>query len=199
MGPDARRRTEIFRRRWATISLGIRGGVREERDFIRVAVSIIAWVTRRATCSASLSIFQNGRPILPLTHKDDALIKFKNFLYFERKDWVEKAVKALKPLPGSRIECFKNGVSQGVAWEDIFDGTYYPAVSLYKNVAVSVNFGPSLICPPRGLNDYQPMNDVVLKACIEQTMADMMYNMEFEEEASQGGPLYQPPVSRSRT
>ena len=138
------------------------------------------------------------RPILPLTHKDDALIKFKNFLYFERKDWVEKAVKALKPLPGSRIECFKNGVSQGVAWEDIFDGTYYPAVSLYKNVAVSVNFGPKLICPPRGLNDYQPMSDVVLKACIEQTMADMMYNMEFEEEASQGGPLYQPPVSRSR-
>ena len=190
MGPDARRRTEIFRRRWATISLGIRGGVRGERDFIRVAGDVLGFFIYLPKRSA------DERPILPLTHKDDALIKFKNFLYFERKDWVEKAVKALKPLPGSRIECFKNGVSQGVAWEDIFDGTYYPAVSLYKNVAVSVNFGPSLICPPRGLNDYQPMSDVVLKACIEQTMAD---NMEFEEEASQGGPLYQPPVSRSRT
>eukprot|EP00118_Oscarella_pearsei_P008150 m.41223 g.41223 ORF g.41223 m.41223 type:complete len:464 (+) comp33115_c0_seq1:21-1412(+) len=132
------------------------------------------------------------RVLLPLTHKDSALIKFKNFLYFEKKDFVEKSVKALKPLPGSRIEYFKNGEPQGVAWENIFDGMYFPAVSLYKNVTVSVNFGPTLLCPPKGLTGYHPMSDAVLIGYVEQTMADMLYNIEFEEE------LYHPRCSTSR-
>lgn len=32
---------------------------------------------------------------------------------------------------------YKNGVSQGVAFEDVFDGMYYPALSLYRNCRVS--------------------------------------------------------------
>lgn len=32
---------------------------------------------------------------------------------------------------------YKNGESQNVAFADIFGGTYYPAISLYKNATVS--------------------------------------------------------------
>ena len=33
---------------------------------------------------------------------------------------------------------FKNGKCQGVAFTDMFEGYYYPAVSLYKNATVSI-------------------------------------------------------------
>lgn len=35
---------------------------------------------------------------------------------------------------------FKNGVSQGVAYEDLFEGLYFPAISLYKSCTVSHMF-----------------------------------------------------------
>lgn len=37
-----------------------------------------------------------------------------------------------------KIEFFKNGISQGVAYSDIYKGTYYPAISIYKNATVSL-------------------------------------------------------------
>lgn len=36
---------------------------------------------------------------------------------------------------------YKNGSSQGIAYEDVFEGVYYPAVSLYKNTKVGFNKG----------------------------------------------------------
>jgi hypothetical protein len=36
-----------------------------------------------------------------------------------------------------KISFYKNGVFQGVAFENLFHGTYYPAFSLYKNATVS--------------------------------------------------------------
>ncbi|PIO37579.1 hypothetical protein AB205_0166170 [Aquarana catesbeiana] len=38
---------------------------------------------------------------MPDTYKDKALIKFKSYLYFEEKDFVDKAEKNLKQTPGS--------------------------------------------------------------------------------------------------
>lgn len=35
-----------------------------------------------------------------------------------------------------QIIFFKNGVSQGVAFKDIFEGVYFPAISLYKGCTV---------------------------------------------------------------
>jgi hypothetical protein len=32
---------------------------------------------------------------------------------------------------------YKNGKSHGVAFEEIYDGLYYPAISLYKGATVS--------------------------------------------------------------
>uniref|UniRef100_A0A672IAM1 B30.2/SPRY domain-containing protein n=1 Tax=Salarias fasciatus TaxID=181472 RepID=A0A672IAM1_SALFA len=40
---------------------------------------------------------------LPDTYKDKALIKFKSYLYFEEKDYVDKAEKSLKPMDPSRV------------------------------------------------------------------------------------------------
>ena len=37
----------------------------------------------------------------------------------------------------TQIAFYKNGESQGVAFEDIFEGTYYPAISLHKSCTVS--------------------------------------------------------------
>lgn len=82
---------------------------------------------------------------LPNTFKDRPLVKFKSHLYYEDK--VADSVKKLRPLPGSRISFFKNGVNQGIAFEDIYAGSYFPSVSLHKGVKVSINFGPQIKYP----------------------------------------------------
>uniref|UniRef100_A0A8D3A7J1 Set1/Ash2 histone methyltransferase complex subunit ASH2 n=1 Tax=Scophthalmus maximus TaxID=52904 RepID=A0A8D3A7J1_SCOMX len=83
---------------------------------------------------------------LPDTYKDKALIKFKSYLYFEEKDYVDKAEKSLKSMSPSRMIFYKNGVSQGVAFENLFEGLYFPAISLYKGCTVGtlVHIGASL-------------------------------------------------------
>lgn len=75
------------------------------------------------------------------------MVKFKSHLYYEDKDKLNEALKNLKTVPGSRIIFFKNGKFQGVAFENINGGAYYPAISIYKNATVSVNFGPSFKYP----------------------------------------------------
>lgn len=36
-----------------------------------------------------------------------------------------------------QIIFFKNGVSQGVAYDNLYEGMYFPAISLYKSCTVS--------------------------------------------------------------
>ena len=36
-----------------------------------------------------------------------------------------------------QIIVYKNGAKQGVAFSNIYEGTYYPAISLYKSASVS--------------------------------------------------------------
>jgi hypothetical protein len=50
---------------------------------------------------------------------------------------------------GSKILFYKNGVSQGAAFSDVWQGEYYPAVSLFKNARVTYNFGPDFKYPPK--------------------------------------------------
>lgn len=78
-------------------------------------------------------------------------MKVKSHLYYEEKDDIADADRALKPLKGSKIMYFKNGVSQGEAFIDIYDGAYYPAISIYKSATVSVNFGPHFKFPPKDI------------------------------------------------
>lgn len=60
---------------------------------------------------------------------------------------MSEALKNLKIVPGSKIVFFKNGESQGEAFVDINAGAYYPAISIFKNATVSVNFGPNFKHP----------------------------------------------------
>lgn len=70
------------------------------------------------------------------------LVKFKSHLYYEDKDKIAEALKSLSTVVGSKIIYFKNGEAMGTAFENINGGAYYPAISIYKNATVSVNFGP---------------------------------------------------------
>uniref|UniRef100_A0A6Q2XCY5 Set1/Ash2 histone methyltransferase complex subunit ASH2 n=1 Tax=Esox lucius TaxID=8010 RepID=A0A6Q2XCY5_ESOLU len=114
---------------------------------------------------------------LPDTYKDKALIKFKSYLYFEEKDYVDKAEKSLKTVTPSRMLFYKNGVNQGLAYENLYEGLYFPAISLYRGCTVSVNFGPHFKHPPKDIK-YQPMSDMGWGAVIEHTLADMLYHVE---------------------
>ncbi|XP_072227724.1 set1/Ash2 histone methyltransferase complex subunit ASH2 isoform X2 [Leuresthes tenuis] len=124
---------------------------------------------------------------LPDTYKDKALIKFKSYLYFEEKDYVDKAEKSLKLMSPSRMIFYKNGVNQGVAFENLFEGIYFPAISLYKSCTVSVNFGPHFKYPPKDIK-YQPMSDMGWGAVIEHTLADMLYHVETDVEGRRSPP-----------
>ncbi|XP_028317954.1 set1/Ash2 histone methyltransferase complex subunit ASH2 isoform X2 [Gouania willdenowi] len=124
---------------------------------------------------------------LPDTYKDKALIKFKSYLYFEEKDYVDKAEKSLKPTTQSRMIFYKNGVNQGQAYEKLFEGIYFPAISLYKSCTVSVNFGPHFKFPPKDIK-YQPMSDMGWGAVIEHTLADTLYHVETEVDGRRSPP-----------
>ncbi|XP_056288307.1 set1/Ash2 histone methyltransferase complex subunit ASH2 isoform X2 [Pseudoliparis swirei] len=124
---------------------------------------------------------------LPDTYKDKALIKFKSYLYFEEKDYVDKAEKSLKSMSSSQMIFFKNGVSQGVAYENLFEGMYFPAISLYKSCTVSVNFGPHFRHPPKDLK-YQPMSEMGSGAVIEHTLADMLFHVETDVDGRHSPP-----------
>ena len=75
-------------------------------------------------------------------------MKFKSHLYYEEKDQVTESLKALKVLAGSKLIFYKNGVSQAVAFNDVYGGHYFPTLSLHKSATVSVNFGPNFKYPP---------------------------------------------------
>lgn len=117
--------------------------------------------------------------VLPQTYKDKPLVKFKSYLYFEDKDDIQSAIKGLKPLPGSKITFYKNGVNMGIAWQDISAGTYYPALSLYKSCTVSANFGPRFRYPPKDTK-FRAICEAAQDAIIEQTLSDMLYLIENE-------------------
>lgn len=118
---------------------------------------------------------------LPPTHKEKPLVKFKSYLYYQEKDDVQKGIKNLKPLPGSMITYYKNGKNMDIAWNDINEGTYYPALSLYKNCTVSVNFGPNFKHPPKDTK-YQGMYEAGFNAPVEYALADVLYLVEHQDE-----------------
>ncbi|KAG8306596.1 Set1/Ash2 histone methyltransferase complex subunit ASH2 [Homalodisca vitripennis] len=108
------------------------------------------------------------------------LVKFKSHLYYEEKDRVTESLKSLRQLSGSKLVFFKNGECQGVAFVDIYAGSYFPALSIHKSATVSVNFGPTFKCPPVTDYNYRGMYEKAEEAICEQTMADLLYLTENE-------------------
>ncbi|RUS90725.1 hypothetical protein EGW08_001529 [Elysia chlorotica] len=79
-----------------------------------------------------------------------------------------------------RIVTYKNGVCSGVAFSDLFEGTYFPAVSLYKNATVTANFGPKFRFPPKQV-EYKPMSAAAEQAHVEYALADIVYHVVNED------------------
>ncbi|RWS27631.1 set1/Ash2 histone methyltransferase complex subunit ASH2-like isoform X1 [Leptotrombidium deliense] len=121
----------------------------------------------------------NIKNYLPPTHKDRPLIKFKNYLYFEEKDDIQKTTKSLRELCGSSMIFYRNGVSLGVAFENFYGGVYYPAVSFYKNVTVNFNFGPKFKYPPKDIA-FRGIHEIAEEAAVRQTVSDLVYFVENE-------------------
>ena len=118
---------------------------------------------------------------LPPSCKDQPLIKFKSHLYYEEKDELQENLKKLTELKGSKITFFKNGKSLGAAYEDVYNGEYFPGVGLYKSAHIKYNFGPKFKFRPEGINvSYKPISDRVKELEVEQTMADMLYFTDHE-------------------
>lgn len=122
----------------------------------------------------------NTTKLVPNTYKDKPLVKFKSHLYYEDKDNIPEKLRKLKPLVGSRIINYKNGEVQGVAFEDIYQGSYYPTFSLHKNVTITANFGPNFKHMPSKEFNWRGLNEKAEEAICEQTMADVIYLTENE-------------------
>jgi len=103
--------------------------------------------------------------------RERTVIVLKGTLYFEEHC---KKPEKLGKVPGSKIYFFKNGVSQGVAFEDIYEGDYYPAVSLYRGAHTTVNFGPDFKHPPMGIEGWRPFCERYVEQSIEETLLDMV-------------------------
>lgn len=89
---------------------------------------------------------EGGRP---LEVRDREVVRYKGVLYY-----LEEQEADPKPLQGAVVAFARNGVCQGVAFQDIPDGTYYPAASLFtlpsqtQGASVTFNFGPNFAFPP---------------------------------------------------
>jgi len=62
-------------------------------------------------------------------------------------------------LDTSEIRFFKNGIDQGVAFSNIYEGKYYAAGSLYGGGHIKFNFGPNFKFPPKEY-EYTPMSEL---------------------------------------
>ena len=135
------------------------------------------------------------------------LAKYKHELVVLREDGDEKYQH--RPLPGSRVAFFKNGVCQGVAYENtLCEDVYFPAGSLYtdKNIegddappaSLTFNFGPDFAFPPQGVRFAQPVRAEGGVAGQQAAAAEQVAAAEQEgiaivegalaEEAAAGGP-----------
>lgn len=65
---------------------------------------------------------------------------------------------SLEVLPDSQVSFFVNGVSQGVAFSNVYSAKYYPAVSIYMGGPLKINFGPHFAFPPS--QPFRPVSDL---------------------------------------
>ncbi|KAL9899009.1 set1/Ash2 histone methyltransferase complex subunit ash2 isoform 1-T1 [Glossina fuscipes fuscipes] len=124
---------------------------------------------------------EKGVNYLPNTFKDRPLVKFKSHLYYEDKDNVQETSDNLNVLRGSKIEFFKNGQSQGIAFTDIYAGSYYPSISIHRNATVSINFGPNFknsnaLSKHRAKGMFERVEELIS----EQVFSDLLYLTENE-------------------
>jgi len=120
--------------------------------------------------------------LLPPSKKNSDLIRFKHTMFFEENE--ESAQVKLRPLMGSKIEFFLNGKSCGIAFNDVYFGAYYPAVSIFHTARVRCNFGPNFKFPLIDDNNLivKPMSERAEQIHTEQALSDILFMVENEIE-----------------
>ncbi|OAF66945.1 hypothetical protein A3Q56_05331 [Intoshia linei] len=98
---------------------------------------------------------KNNRGVELESKKNYSLIRFKSYYYFEHHFFPKEIANSLEMCSNASIEFFLNGKSQGIAYDGIYNGKYYPTISLYKNSTVTTNFGPNFVHTPPP--DTQPV------------------------------------------
>ncbi|CAL5423741.1 unnamed protein product [Camellia sinensis] len=99
--------------------------------------------------------------------KQPNLVWYKRQKHFYMEDGNEDPPKVV-PGAGSEISFFKNGICQGVAFQDLCGGRYYPAASMYTlpnqpKCVVKFNFGPDFEFFPEDFGSRpipRPMTEV---------------------------------------
>ncbi|XP_043226696.1 set1/Ash2 histone methyltransferase complex subunit ASH2-like [Amphibalanus amphitrite] len=120
---------------------------------------------------------------LPDSYKDKPLIKSKSHLYFEDKDDVAGTLERLKPVPGAYIAFYKNGKLQGQTFHNLYGSDYYPAVSVYRGITVTVNFGPAFKHPPRDVA-FRAVYERAEEHAVQQALSDVAWLTEHEGKLS---------------
>ncbi len=120
---------------------------------------------------------EGGRPI---EARDRKVVRYRGSMYYE-----EEPEPTPQALAGSCIAFTVNGVSQGKAYVDILEGTYYPSVSIFtlpeqsEGATVKANFGPSFAFPPPSIENVPPAQPVCLlaaKPVVQAAAADQPVN-----------------------
>uniref|UniRef100_A0A0N5C7T6 B30.2/SPRY domain-containing protein n=1 Tax=Strongyloides papillosus TaxID=174720 RepID=A0A0N5C7T6_STREA len=124
----------------------------------------------------------------PSAKSSYTVVNHKSNIFFLNFTESEALKKERPVIKGSKIEFFLNGQSCGVAFEDIYEDFYYPAVSIYENAKVTCNFGPNFIHQPP--KDVKPMSERVFEQDIENCLSDMLYFVENNKEIEKTRQLF---------
>ena len=68
---------------------------------------------------------------------------------------------SLEVLPGSNVSFFVNGKPQGVAFSNLYNAKYYPAVSVYMGGPAKINFGPTFQYSPGNIS-FEPVSSLYI-------------------------------------
>lgn len=84
------------------------------------------------------------------------------------------------------MEFFLNGKSKGAAFRDIYEGFYFPAVSIFHEATIRCNFGPKFrYTIPKGAS---PMSARAEQVVVDQTLSDICDLVAIEEEKAKQPP-----------
>ncbi|GMH36621.1 hypothetical protein BSKO_04494 [Bryopsis sp. KO-2023] len=133
---------------------------------------------------------EGGRP---LEKKPKEIVRWRGILHY-----VDEPDPEPNTLPGSRVVFSKNGVSQGIAYKDFFEGTYYPSASLYthpdqkEGATIAFNFGPDFKYPPAEVEGWPKAEP--LSSIAGSPPEETPEQQEKVQEKNPGGAEHPPPL-----
>eukprot|EP00037_Helgoeca_nana_P031295 m.397329 g.397329 ORF g.397329 m.397329 type:complete len:625 (+) comp28368_c2_seq13:6710-8584(+) len=117
-------------------------------------------------------------PELPAPAAREYLVVYKGRNYYEQQGADKVDESKVRPLIGSRMRCYKNGVAVDDMFSNITAGKYFPAISMYMGAKVRMNFGPTFKYPPSDVGECSPMSDAVHHENATLTLLDCVTTVD---------------------